>query len=50
MAETKRASSETVQGIFAPAPRMTKTAAFLIATALSIPVFLALTLAQWLFG
>lgn len=40
---------KTVQGVTAPAPRMTKTAAFLIATGMSIPVFALLTLAEWMF-
>ncbi|MEM9636991.1 MAG: hypothetical protein AAGA94_05045 [Pseudomonadota bacterium] len=41
---------KTVQGVSAPAPRMTKTAAFLIATGMSIPVFAILTLIErlWL--
>ncbi|MDW3184338.1 MULTISPECIES: hypothetical protein [unclassified Roseobacter] len=39
---------KTVQGVAAPAPRMTKTTAFLIATGLSIPVFAILTLIDWL--
>ncbi|WP_298912479.1 hypothetical protein [uncultured Roseobacter sp.] len=39
---------KTVQGISAPAPRLTKTAAFLIATGMSIPVFAVLTLVEWL--
>ncbi|WP_300030894.1 hypothetical protein [uncultured Roseobacter sp.] len=40
--------SETVFGICAPAPRMTKTAAFLLATVLSVPVFVVLTVIDWL--
>ncbi len=48
MSKRKTAQNPKVHGIYAPAPRMTKTAAFLIATALSAPVFLFLTLAQWL--
>lgn len=40
----------TVQGKRIAAPRMTKAAAFLVATALSVPVFVLLTLAQWLWG
>ncbi|WP_257883651.1 hypothetical protein [Roseobacter insulae] len=39
---------KTVQGVSAPAPRMTKTAAFLIATGMSIPVFAILTVVEWL--
>ncbi|MGC3936754.1 hypothetical protein ACOTTU_03000 [Roseobacter sp. EG26] len=39
---------KTVQGLSAPAPRLTKTAAFLIATGMSIPVFAVLTLVEWL--
>jgi hypothetical protein len=39
-----------VHGTRAPAPRMTKAAAFLLATALSLPVFVVLTLAQWTLG
>ncbi|WP_298969766.1 hypothetical protein [uncultured Roseobacter sp.] len=39
---------KTVQGVAAPAPRMTKTAAFLIATGMSIPVFAILSLVEWL--
>ncbi len=38
-----------VMGQCAPSPRMTKTAAFLLAVALSIPVFILLTLADLLF-
>lgn len=38
-----------VMGQSAPNPRMTKSAAFLIAVALSIPVFILLTLADLLF-
>ncbi|MDW3222152.1 MAG: hypothetical protein R8G34_04580 [Paracoccaceae bacterium] len=39
---------KTVQGVSAPAPRMTKTAAFLIAAGVSFPVFVILTLVDWL--
>ncbi|WP_227269416.1 hypothetical protein [Roseobacter weihaiensis] len=44
----KKANS--VLGVTAPSPRLTKTAAFLVAAALSIPVFLVLTLVEliWL--
>ncbi len=38
-----------VMGRCAPNPRITKTAAFLIAAGLSIPVFILLTLADLLF-
>jgi|GEM_PF-6577640 len=37
-----------VLGQSAPAPRVTKAAAVLLAAALSVPVFLLLTLADWL--
>jgi hypothetical protein len=42
-------SNSKVMGRCAPGPRMTKAAAFLIAVALSIPVFILLTLADLLF-
>ncbi len=38
-----------VMGQCAPSPRMTRSAAFLIAVALSIPVFILLTLVDRLF-
>ncbi|MDG1472400.1 MAG: hypothetical protein P8Q26_12685 [Ascidiaceihabitans sp.] len=37
-----------VYDITAPVQRMTKTAAFLVATALSIPVFIMLSVIEWL--
>lgn len=37
-----------IMGQAAPAPRMTKAAALLIACALSVPVFALLTLVDWL--
>jgi hypothetical protein len=37
-----------VQGLAAPAPRVTKAAVFLLATALSIPVYAVLTLIEWI--
>ncbi|MBV1926088.1 MAG: hypothetical protein KUG62_02960 [Rhodobacteraceae bacterium] len=37
-----------VYGITVRAPRMTKAAAFLLATALAIPVWLILSLVNWL--
>ncbi|MEP2640229.1 hypothetical protein [Roseobacter sp.] len=39
---------KTAKGIAAPAPRLTKTAAFLIAVGMSIPVFALLTLVDQL--
>ncbi|MEP1328784.1 hypothetical protein [Pseudophaeobacter sp.] len=39
----------TIMGQVAPNPRLTKTAAFLVATGLSIPVFVLLSLLDWLF-
>lgn len=38
-----------VLGQCAPSPRITKTAALLVATGLSVPVFILLTLAEFLF-
>ncbi|MFT4961980.1 MAG: hypothetical protein ACI92Z_003075 [Paracoccaceae bacterium] len=37
-----------VYGILVRAPRMTKAAAFLLATALAIPVFTVLSVIDWL--
>ncbi|WP_272874423.1 hypothetical protein [Pseudaestuariivita rosea] len=39
--------SKRVYGISAPTPRITKTAAFLVATVISVPVFVLLTLVDW---
>lgn len=40
----------SVMGQVAPNPRLTKTAAFLVATGVSIPVFILLTLLDlWVF-
>jgi len=39
-----------IMGHSAPAPRMTKAAAFLVATALSVPVFILLNCIAWLLG
>jgi len=46
----KKKQASDVFGLSAPTPRMTKTAAFLLATVLSVPVFILLTLGQWLFS
>jgi hypothetical protein len=40
--------SARVQGLAAPAPRITKAALFLVATALSIPVYLVLSVIDWI--
>jgi len=37
-----------VQGVMAPAPRMTKAAALLLAVAISVPVFVVLSVVDWL--
>ncbi|MFT7594517.1 MAG: hypothetical protein ACI8R4_001838 [Paracoccaceae bacterium] len=37
-----------VQGVAAPAPRMTKAAALLLALAISVPVFAVLSVVDWL--
>ncbi|WIY25221.1 hypothetical protein [Parasedimentitalea psychrophila] len=39
-----------IMGLSAPAPRMTRAAAFLLATALSVPVFILLNGIAWLLG
>lgn len=39
---------KTVQGIAAPGPRLTKSAALLIAIVLSVPVFTVLSVIDWL--
>jgi hypothetical protein len=39
----------TVFGLYAPGPRLTFAGACLIAVALSVPVFLGLTLIGWAF-
>ncbi|WP_298835572.1 hypothetical protein [uncultured Roseobacter sp.] len=41
-------NSETVLGVSAPSTRVTKTAAFLVAAALSVPVFAILSVVDWL--
>jgi hypothetical protein len=38
----------SVQGVIAQAPRPTKAAAIMLATAMSIPVFFVLSLIEWL--
>lgn len=43
MKKKPSAKPTTVMGQVAPNPRLTKTAAFLVATGLSIPVFVVLT-------
>jgi len=37
-----------VQGVLAPAPRMTRAAALLLAVAISVPVFVVLSVVDWL--
>jgi hypothetical protein len=39
-----------IMGCYAPGPRMTKAAAFLVATVLSVPVFILLNCIAWLVG
>ena len=41
-------TNSKVYGVLVPAPRMTKAAAFLLATALAIPVFVLLSVIDWL--
>lgn len=44
----KDATIKAVQGITAPGPRLTKSAALLAAILLSIPVFIVLSVIDWL--
>ncbi|MCV6584076.1 MAG: hypothetical protein OIF47_00935 [Marinibacterium sp.] len=39
---------QTVMGVHAPPPRLTRGAAFAVAVALSVPVFAVLSLLDWL--
>jgi hypothetical protein len=48
MVNTGMKKDVRIMGQAAPAPRMTKAAALLIATALSVPVFAVLSLVDWL--
>lgn len=40
----------TVHGVTAPAPRPTKAATMLLACTVSVPVFIFLSLIEWLMG
>ncbi|WP_375227942.1 hypothetical protein [Roseobacter sp. S98] len=41
-------NAASIQGVHAPATRVTRTAAFIVAAALSVPVFVILSLVDWL--